>query len=98
MLVVVAMGMLLVDVDADIPALGVAREEEVAEEVTDDRARLLGPVERAADVVDAEPHNEALLRAHLWWRFAIVGRVEHQVGVLGLEPARSRVARAALQA
>src|SRR4030081_1234541 len=74
-LVVVVMAVLLIRVDADVPALGVAGEEVVA-------------LEFAAD---PEPDHEADLPAHLGRRLAIVRRVEHDVGIAGLQPARVRV-------
>src|SRR5438132_14028924 len=49
--VVVAMAVLLTDVDADEPALGIAREEVVAVEVADDGLRGARPVERGLHVV-----------------------------------------------
>src|SRR2546430_15788652 len=60
---VVAMAVLLTDVDADEPALWVGREEVVTVEVADDG--LGGPrlVERGLHVVDAEPDPEPDLAA-----------------------------------
>src|SRR4030081_1757630 len=63
-LVVVVMAVLLIRVDADVPALGVAREEVVALELADSRLRGLGLVERRPHIVDAEPDDEADLPAH----------------------------------
>src|SRR5438132_10580599 len=83
-LVVVVMAVLLIRVDADVPALGVAREELVALELADDRLRGLRLVERGSHVVDAEPDHEPDLSAHLGRRLAVVGPVEHHVGVLGV--------------
>src|SRR5438309_10437722 len=56
--VVVAMSVLLTDVDADEPSFGIAREEVVAVEVTDDglgRPRL---AERGLHVGHADPDHE----------------------------------------
>src|SRR5260221_2713781 len=93
--VVVAMSVLLTDVDADEPAVGIAREEVVAVEVADDG--LGGPrlVVRGLHVVHAEPHDEAGLRADLRRRLAVVRRVEHDVRVAGFEPAGVRIATCA---
>src|SRR6266542_25874 len=90
-LVVVVMPVLLIRVDADEPPLRVAREEVVALEFAHRRLRGLRLVEGAAHVVDAEPDHESGLRAHLGRRLAIVRCVKHEVGVLGLQPARVRV-------
>src|SRR5437016_5137127 len=90
--VVVAMSVLLTDVDADEPSFGIAREEVVAVEVADDDLGGPRPVERGFHVVHAEPHDEAGLRADLRRGLAIVGRVEHDVGVAPLQPARVRIA------
>src|SRR5690242_1406015 len=81
--VVVAMAVLLTDVDADEPALWIAREEVVAVEVADDG--LGGPrlVERGLHVVHAEPDHESDLPADLRWGLAVVGRVEYDVRVAG---------------
>src|SRR5437868_8895961 len=78
--VVVAMAVLLTDVDADEPALGIAREEVVAVEVTDDGLGLPRLVVCGLHVVHAEPHDESDLSADLRRRLAIVRRVEHDVG------------------
>src|SRR5256885_4521129 len=75
-LVVVAMSVLLVHVDADEPAFGIAREEVVTVEVADYGPGRAGLVVRALDVVDAEPHHEGALPADLGRGLAVVGRVE----------------------
>src|SRR5438067_26309 len=90
--VVVAMAVLLIHVDPDIAALRIAREEVVAVEVADDGLRAPRFVVDTFDVVDAEPDHEATLATDLRRRLAILGRVEHDVGVAGLEPARARIA------
>src|SRR5947208_484325 len=64
-LVVMAMRVLLVHVDADVPAFGIAREEVVTVEVTDDGPRGSRLVERLLHVVDPEPDHESTLAAHL---------------------------------
>src|SRR5258708_22365954 len=90
--VVVAMGVLLTDVDADEPALGIAGEEVITVEVADHRLRGPRFVERGLHVVDAEPHDERGLPADLRRGLAVVRRMEHHVGVAGLQPARVRIA------
>src|SRR5258708_8284621 len=75
--VVVAMSVLLTDVDADQSALGIAREEIVAVEVTHDGLRGPRLVERGLHVVDAEPHDEPRLPADLPRGLAIARPVEH---------------------
>src|SRR5579859_954679 len=90
-LVVVAMAVLLVHVDADVAALGIAGEEVVAEEVADHGLRGARLVVHVSDVVDAEPDDEAGLAAHFGRGLAVIGRVEHDIRVAGGEPARVRV-------
>src|SRR5438128_1726317 len=93
--VVVAMSVLLTDVDADEPALGIAREEVVAVEIADDGLRRPGLVVRRFHVVHLEPHDESGLGADLGRRLAIVRRMKDHVGVAGLQPARVGIAAGA---
>src|SRR2546427_7036121 len=86
--VVVAMAVLLVRVDADVTAVGVAREEVVAVELADRPPRGLGARVRRCDVVDAEPEHEAALSAHIRLGLAGVGIVHAQLRVLGGGPGR----------
>jgi hypothetical protein len=48
------MAVLLIRVDTDVPALGIARVEVVALEFADDRLGGLRLVERRSDIVDAD--------------------------------------------
>src|SRR5260370_34388842 len=89
--VVVAMAVLLMRMDPDEPPVRIAREEVVALEVPDDGLRGARPLEGTADVVHAEPHDEAGLLADLLRRLTVLRRMEHDVRVLGLEPRRARI-------
>src|SRR5581483_12091647 len=91
-LVVVAMAALQ-RLDADVPAIGVAREEVVAEEVARRRAGLPRAVVGRAHVRDAEPHDEATARADLRRRPAVAAIVERELRVLRVEP-RGEIGRA----
>src|ERR671934_1000770 len=83
--VVVAMP-LLQRVDPDVAAVGVAREEEVAEELRCERIRLARAVERRAHIGHAEPHDEAALSPDLLRRLPIVWIVDDDLRVRGVEP------------
>src|SRR5437763_13414671 len=84
-LVVVAMPVLQ-RVDADVPAVRIAREEVVAEELRSGGGRGSRPVERGAHVLDAEPDADARLFRDLRRGLTILGVVHDDLGVLGLEP------------
>src|SRR5439155_6523201 len=86
--VVVAMAVLLVRVEADVAAVGIAGEEVIAVELADRPARGLGARVGGRDVVDAEPQHEAALYAHIRLGLAVVGIVHDELRVLGSEPGR----------
>src|SRR5687768_15338882 len=86
--VVVPMPVLLIGVKADVAAVGVAREEVVAVELADRAAGGLGARERGRDIVDAEPHDEAALAAHIGLGLPVVRIVHDQLRVTGSEPGR----------
>src|SRR5206468_8802287 len=95
-LVVVAM-VVLQRVDADEPAVRIAREEEVAVEVADHEALVARALVRRADVHDAEPHDDADLRSDLLGRLPVGRIVDDDLRVRCVEPSRV-IARVAGQA
>src|SRR5712692_6482582 len=84
--VVVTMPMLLVRIEGYVPAIGVASEEVVAAELSDDRAGGLRASEYRTDVVHPEPHDEAALRADLGLGLAITGFMHDELRIRGVEP------------
>src|SRR5438105_9415463 len=84
-LVVVAMPVLQ-RVDADVPSIGVAREEVIAEELGGGEGRALCAVECGAHVLDTEPDHETALFRDLGRRLAVLGVVHDDLRVLRFEP------------
>src|SRR5258705_6958090 len=84
--VVVVTMRVLQRVDADVPAVGILRVEKISVELADRGARALRLLVGAAHVGDAEPDDEARLRAHLRRRLLIGGVVDHDLRVRGVEP------------
>src|SRR6266571_8156683 len=95
--VVVVTMVVLQRVDADVPAVRILREEEVAMELTDGAARARRLVVRGAHIGDPEPHHESRRRPDLLRRLAVVALVHHDLRVRGLEPCgiRAGIAREA---
>src|SRR5207249_4412038 len=83
--VVVAMAFLQ-RVDADVTSIGVAREEEVAEEFGCERTGAPRAIESRAHVGYPEPHDEARLPADLLRCLAMVRVVHDDLRVRGVEP------------
>src|SRR6266849_8387079 len=81
--VVVAMAVLLIRVEADVAAVGVAGEEVVAVELADRAARGFGKRIRGRDVVDAEPQHEAALSADVRLGLPVVRIVHDELRVVG---------------
>src|SRR5687767_4414710 len=86
--VVVPMSMLLIGVEADVAAVGIACEEVVAVELADRAARRLRARKCGGDIVDAEPDDEAALAAHIGLGLPVVGVVHDQLRVMSREPRR----------
>src|SRR5688500_18414064 len=84
--VVVPMSVLLIGVKADVAAVGAAREEVVAVELADRAASGLRARKRRRDIVDAEPHNEAALAAHIGLSLPVIGIVHGQLRVVRGQP------------
>src|SRR6185295_501577 len=84
-----SVSVLLIRVEADVAAVGIASVEVVALERADRAARLFCARVCGCDVVDAEPDDEAALRAHFGLRLTIVRVMNDDLGVLGLQPCRS---------
>src|SRR6266849_5964719 len=87
--VVVAM-VVLQRVDADVPAVRILREEEVAMEFADRAAGALCLVVRRAHIGHAEPDDKAGLHANLGRRFGIAFVVHDDLRVRGVHPGRVR--------
>src|ERR1700682_2563303 len=86
-----SVSVVLIRVEADVAAVGVASVEVVALELADRAARGFRARIRAGDVVDAEPDDEPALSAHVRLRLAIVGVMHDDLRVVGREPGRARL-------
>src|SRR6185369_10902819 len=87
--VTMSVSMLLIRVEPDVAAIGVASVEVVALERADGAAGRFRTRVGAGDIVDPEPDDEAALRPHLGLGLAIVRVVDDDLCVLGLEPSRA---------